>query len=148
MNIRRFLVPKTLLSAFALLLLVGCGSTPLARLDLQASPAGARVFLSLRGDRAYTGKLGPIRGDVKSESFEEDFVLLGTAPLIFDVALRETESDATILGVGGKVVRKYKEGVLRFEKPGFETAERRVRLAEGTTEVQVDLLSTDPPARP
>ena len=126
----------------------GCSSTPMMHLDVMATPEGSRVFLSLRGERAYTGKLGPIKGDVKAESFEEDFILIGTAPMTYELPLRETESDATILGVGGKVVLKYKEGVLRFVKPGFQTVERHVRFSDGETRVVVEMPVEHDSAQP
>ena len=143
------MIARSFLALFASLLLIGCSSSPpLMRLDVQATPTGSRVFLSLQGELAYTGKLGPIQGDVKSESFEEDFVLLGTAPLTYALPLRETESDATVLGFGGKVVRKYKEGILRFEKPGFQTVERRIRFHEGETTITVEMPAEHVAPRP
>jgi hypothetical protein len=134
--------------AFVLLpiLAAGCGSTPMMELDLSSNPDGAKVYLSRRGKKAYQGNFGPIKGNVKAEKLEEEFVLLGTSPLFYTSPLRETESDATVLGIGGKVVLKYKEGILRFKKPGFETVERYVRFLDGEVSIDVDMPRLTAPA--
>ena len=129
----------TLRSLALLLVLTACSSTPKMELELGSTPQGAQVFLSRRGERAYEGKLGPLKGDVKSDELEEGFALIGTSPLTYVSPLRETESDATLFGVGAKVVLKYKDCVVRFVKPGFETVERHVLFQEGEVRVQVKL---------
>ena len=134
--------------AFGLLLAIlsGCASTPEMELELRTEPEGARVYLSRRGKKAYQAKLGPVKGDVKAETFEEEFLLIGTSPLVYTTPLRATESDATLLGVGGKVVLKFDDGVLRFEKPGYETIEQHVRFHDGDTTLEVALPPKDPVA--
>lgn len=132
-------------AALVCFLAAACSSTPpTLELDLLSEPEGATVYLSRRGEKAWAGKLGPVQGDVKAEDLVEDFLLIGTAPLTYTSLLRETESDATIFGVGGRVVLKFRDGVLRFEKPGFETVERHVRFVDGEVRVEVEL----PPAVP
>lgn len=136
MNTRPALLIAFLLSA--------CGSTPEIVLDLSSDPVGAQVYLSRRGERTYRGQLGPVKGDVKAESLEEDFFLIGTAPLVYTSPLEERDGGVSVLGVGGAVVLEYDEGVLRFEKEGFESVERRVRFRKGRVRVEVQ-MGTEPP---
>ena len=135
---------RALTLALVSILAVSCSSTPTMELEIQSDPAGARVYMSLRGQRAVTGKFGPIQGDVKAEDLEEEFLLIGTAPFTYTLPLHETESDATVLGVGGKVVLKYKEGIVRFEMPGFQSVERHVRFREGDVRVEVAMPEETP----
>lgn len=131
---------KTLALALPLALsLAACGSTPTVQLSVSSEPAGATVTLSRVGERSYRADLGPVEGDVRSEAFTEDAFVLGTAPLTYESPLEEEESSAKVLGFGGGVVREYHEGVLRFEKEGFETIERRVRFRDGKVEVHARL---------
>ena len=134
------LVKKALVAlAASLLFLTGCGSTPTVELDLSSDPAGAQVFLSRRGERSYRADLGPLEGDMKSEELVEDFFLLGTSPLAYVSPLEESESNAKVLGFGGAVVLEYHEGLLRFEKEGFATVERRVRFRKGKIGIHVTM---------
>lgn len=121
------------------LVLAGCSSAPQLDLDLHSNPEGASVYFSRRGLKSVQGKIAFVKGDVKSETLEEEFVFLGTAPLQHSTPIEEVESDATIMGVGGKVILKYREGVLRFEKAGFEPFEQRVRIEDGKIKVMADL---------
>lgn len=140
------MILRALAIALASLAAFGCSSTPpTMQLDVHSFPEGARVFISRRGERAIAGKIGPIKGDVKSEELEEEFVLIGTAPLTYTSLLHEIESDATVLGIGGKVVLKFRDGVLRFEKPGFQTVERHVRFQEGEVRLEVELPEAEAP---
>lgn len=120
-----------------------CGSTPMMQLDLQSDPVGARVYVSRRGHKSVVTRLGPIQGNVKAEDLEEDFVLIGTSPMVYSSPLKEFESDATIMGFGGQVVLRYKEAVLRFEKPGHATVERHVRFEDGEMIVQVEMPESE-----
>lgn len=115
---------------------VGCGA-PQMRLNIKSEPSGARVYISRRGERAYRGVLGPVRGDMKSDKIVEDFVLLGTSPVEYSSDLEEHESGVSVFGVGAKVVRQFGDGVIRIEKDGFETVERTVHFKDG--EVDLDL---------
>lgn len=125
-------MPRTplLLLLFAPLL-GSCGSTPTSELTIHSAPQGAEVHLQRIGDRDYEGKLGPISGDVKSEDYASSFVFIGHTPLSYDVELEEKESGGTVLGIGGRVMLEYHEGILRLTKPGFEPFERRIPLQDG-----------------
>lgn len=128
--------------------LVGCSSTPELLLDIQVEPAGADVYLSRRGEKAYRGDFGPVEGDVRSEAFEEGFAFLGNAPLEYSSLLEERESGGTILGIGAGVMRKYKEGIVRIEKEGFEPVERHVRFVDGEVKLAVQLEKSAAAAQP
>ena len=41
---------------------------------------------------------------------------------------------------------KYKEGVVRFVKPGFETVERRFRFQDGEVRIQVKMPKVENPS--
>lgn len=123
----------------ALSLLAACGSTPKLVLDIRSEPAGAQVYLSRSGQKSFRGKLGPVQGDVRAEDLEERFQLLGTTPLEYSSPLEERESGGTLFGVGAGVVREYHSGLVRVEKEGFATVERRVRFQNGRVVVDVRL---------
>ena len=53
--------------------------------------------------------------------------------------LEEQESGARGFGFTGGKVNRYKEGLLRIEKPGFQTVERRILFREGEMELKVRL---------
>jgi hypothetical protein len=127
--------------ATSTLLLASCSSTPEVQLDLSSDPVGAQVYLSRRGERSYRAGFGPVEGDMKSEELNEEFIYLGTSPLEYVSPLEEDESNAKVLGFGGAIVLEYHEGVLRFEKEGFATVERRVRFKNGTIELHVTMES-------
>ena len=120
-------------------LMAGCGSAPKMTLSLESDPVGAQVYLSRRGDRSVQGKVGPLSGNMKSESFKEEFSLIGTSPLTYESPLTETESDATFLGFGGRVKLKYKEGVIRFERPGYDTVERHFRFQDDELRLWIEM---------
>jgi len=120
-------------------LTVGCAGPPKLVLDVTSEPAGAKIFLSRRGEKAYRAGFGPVDGDVRSDALNEDFLLLGMSPLVYTSPLEEMESGGTVLGLGGGVVRKYLDGVLRIEKEGFETAERHMRFQDGKVTIHVKL---------
>ena len=121
--------------------LASCGSVPHAELSITSSPAGARVFLSRRGQQKLQAKVGFIKGNVKSGAFEEEFQLLGTTPLEYSTPLQETSTDATLFGVGGKALKYYEEGLLRFERDGFEVAEKFVRFEKGRNSISATMVS-------
>ena len=123
--------------------LSGCGSTPEVVLNISTVPAGAQVYLSRRGEKAYKGKLGPVKGDMRAEPIVEDFMLLGTSPIEYTTPLEEREGGAAIFGV--LVVRRYGDGVVRVVKEGFATIERHIRFKDGEVQVNVK-LEADPPA--
>lgn len=120
--------------------LTACGSTPdIMEVELRSSPTGARVFIERRGESTYQGKVAFLKGNVKATPFVEDFQLVGTTPVTYSSQLSEMKTDATVLGVGGRVIRTYKEGVFRFERPGYETVEQFVRFDEGRVTFDVTL---------
>ncbi len=127
----------------------GC-SAPEVVLSVRTEPPGAAVYLSRRGQRAYYGAFGPIRGDMQSEPYEEDFMLVGRTPLEFASPLEEEESGgAALLGIGVTRVRRYEQGVLRFEKRGYEPVEQRVLFEEGQRLIDVELHRVEaPPSSP
>jgi hypothetical protein len=138
-------MPSTLrlLVPFALLLsLTACGSVPHAELRITSEPAGARVFLSRRGQQKLQAKIGFIKSNMKSGAFEEEFQLIGTTPLEYSTPLQETSTDATLLGVGGKSLKFFEEGLLRFEREGYETAEKFVRFEKGSNSLAAVLVPT------
>ena len=126
--------------------LAGCSSTPQMRLDVTTYPAGAEVYISRRGEKSFRGSLGPVEGDMSSEPLEESFTLVGASPLKFASPLEERESGGTIMGVGGGVIRKYHEGVLRVEMEGYQTVERVIRFSDRKAKVELVLKSA--PAAP
>ena len=122
-------------------LLPSCGSTPKTVLEIVTVPSGADVYLAKSGERAVHGKLGPVAGDVDQESIDESFLLLGTAPLEYTLPLEEKESGASAFGIGFEVVRRYDEGVLRIQKNGYRTQERRIRLEDGDVRIVIELAT-------
>ncbi len=121
--------------------LASCGSVPYAELSITSDPAGARVFLSRRGQQKLQAKAGFIKGNMKSGAFEEEFQLLGTTPLEYSTPLEETSTDATLFGAGGKSLKFYEEGLLRFQRDGFEVAEKFVRFEKGSNSIGATMVS-------
>ena len=117
----------------------GCSSPPTSTLRVSSQPEGASVYLSRRGERVYSGGFGPVMGNVSAEPIVEGFALVGTSPMKHRSPLVEEEADASLLGVGVTVERRYTTGVLRIEKEGFVPEERIVRLVEGDVRVEVEL---------
>ena len=116
-----------------------CSSTPEVQLLIDTTPEGAQVYFARHGDRNYQGSVGPVEGDVKKEDVAEEFVFIGDTPVKHSALLEETESGGTVLGFGAKVVLEYDEGVVRIEKAGYETVERRLKLEDGEVKLRVRL---------
>lgn len=126
--------------ALAALLSPSCGGPPkMLEVQLQSNPSGARVFISRRGESTYQGKVGFLKGNVKATPFEDEMQLVGTTPVTYSSPLQEMTTDATVLGVGGRVIKTFKEGVFRFERPGYEPAEQFVRFTKGGQVMKVTL---------
>ena len=125
------------------LLTAGCAGTPMMRLDLASDPSGASVSISRRGEKAYQGSFGPVKGDVDADRFEEAFRSIGTTPLEYSSPLRDTLKDATVLGVGGREILRFEEAIVRFEKPGYETVEKYVRFERGRRSLSAVLHEAD-----
>ncbi len=138
------MVSKFVLTTFGVVCLacLSSCSAPEVVLNIHTEPSDAEVYISRRGQKVYKGKIGPVKGDMSDEKIIEDFVLLGHTPLEYCSPLEERESGATFMGVGVAVDRKYAVGVLRIEKDGYETIERRVRFKDGEVEVKLKLNET------
>ena len=67
-----------LFSSFAF----GCGSAPEVRLDLLTEPQGVHVYLSRSGTRAHTADIGFFEGDIKTEPWEEEYLLLRESDIL------------------------------------------------------------------
>ena len=115
--------------------------------QLTSNPSGARVYISRRGESTYQGKVGFLKGNVKATPFEEEPQLVGTTPVTYSSPLQEMTTDATVLGVGGRVIKTFKEGVFRFERPGFEPVEQFIRFQKGRETIDV-VLPALPPGAP
>lgn len=135
---RSLAAPMLLLAT--LLPLGACGSSPKSNLRITSDPPGARVFLSRRGQQKVQAKVILIKGNVKAKSFEEEPFLLGTTPLDYSTPLEETSNDATVLGIGGKTIVFYEDGILTFERAGYEKAEKYVRFEKGRSKVHAEMI--------
>lgn len=122
-----------------LLLLAGCAGTPVMRLDIESTPSGAQVSIQRRGERNYVGSFGPVSGSLSSNRFEEEWVPLGTTPVAYSTPLKETTTDATLLGVGGRVVKRFEDALVRFELEGYAPTEKFVRFEKGEGRLVVEL---------
>lgn len=113
--------------AVGALTFIGCASAQ--RIRVETDPIGAQVYLQLRGDLEVQARVAGVVGGAELESFEEDWFLLGTSPVDYEFERRETEAAVHSPDAGGSVTRHYREGTLRIELEGFETAVRVVRFA-------------------
>lgn len=116
--------------------------------QLTSNPSGARVFISRRGESTYQGKVGFLKGNVKATPFQEELQLVGTTPVTYSSPIQEMTTDATVLGVGGRVIKSFKEGVFRFERPGYEPVEQFVRFRKAKDVIQVTLPPLPPGSDP
>lgn len=110
------------------------------KLDIDSVPTGAQVSIQLRGDRKYLGQVVFLSGSVSSKRFEDEFISMGTAPVQFSTPLKETTTNATLLGFGAKVEKRFDDALVRFELDGFETVEKFVALEEGKSTLSVELV--------
>ncbi len=134
---------------FLILGLTSCGSAPKTlEVRLTSKPSGARVFISRRGESTYQGKVGFLKGNVKATPFQEELQLVGTTPVNYSCPITEMTTDATVLGVGGRVIKTFKEGVFRFERPGYEPVEQFVRFRGAKETISVTLPELPPGADP
>ena len=109
-------------------------------LNINSVPSGAKVSVQLRGVRSYVGQVALFSGSVSSKRFEDEFLSVGTTPVQFSTPLKATTTNATILGFGGKVVRRLEDALVRFELDGFEPVEKFVALKKGSAELNVELV--------
>jgi len=117
---------------------------PEMSLSLRSQPDGAQVFLSRRGLKDRSENAESFRGPLVEEAIAEEFVLIGTAPLEYITPLSESETETSDLGTESDVLVRYNECVVRFEKPGFKTVERRVRFHDGVMNVKVEMSEVQP----
>ena len=126
---------STLLLAAALS--TACGSAQ--KVSVRTDPIGAEVYLQRRGDIEIDAKVSGIPGKVTTSRFEEDFRLIGNAPVDYEFDLSETEVGVDVPGGSGKVIRHYREGTIRIERNGYETVIRVVRFSGDEVKLDVTL---------
>jgi len=113
--------------------------------SVRTDPIGAQVYLQRRGDLEIAAQVKGIPGKVTASSFEEDFRLLGNAPVEYEFDLSEREVGIDVPEGSGSVVRHYKEGTIRVEREGYESVIRLVRFSGSTVDLMITLqpLSED-----
>ena len=123
--------------AIAALSLAGCGSAQ--KVSVRTDPIGAEVYLQRRGDLEINANVKGIPGKVTAGAFEEDFRLLGNAPLEYEFELSEQGVGIDVPEGSGSITRHYKEGTIRIERDGYETVIRVVRFSGSAVELEVSL---------
>ncbi len=131
----RYLLVAGLLSLVAIV--TACGSTQ--KVSVRTDPIGAEVYLQRRGELEIDANVKGIPGRITASAFEEDFRLIGNAPVEYEFDLSEREVGIDTPEGGGKVVRHYKEGTLRVEREGYETEVRLVRFSGNPIDVTITL---------
>ncbi len=117
--------------------LAGCGSTQKVKVDV--NPVGAEVYLQRRGEIEIRGTVKGVPGKVRARAFEEEFRFLGNAPIEYEFDLTEREIGVEIPDGNANVERRYREGTVRVERPGYETVVRVVTFTGGTAHLKIDL---------
>ena len=130
-GLSRWILLTTVLS------LAGCGSAQ--KVSVRTDPIGAEVYLQRRGDLEIDAQVMGIPGRVTASAFEEDFRLLGNAPVEYEFDLSEREVGVNVPEGSGSVTRHYKEGTIRIERDGYETVIRVVRFSGSSVVVNVSL---------
>lgn len=123
--------------AIAALMLAGCGSAQ--KVSVRTDPIGAEVYLQRRGDLEIDAKVSGIPGTVTASRFEEDFRLIGNAPVEYEFELSEQGVGIDVPGGSGSITRHYKEGTIRIVRDGYETVIRVVRFSGSAVELDVSL---------
>jgi hypothetical protein len=131
---RQFLGPTV---ALILPLLAGCGSAQ--KVSVRTDPIGAEVYLQRRGDLEINAKVKGIPGTFTGSSFEEDFRLIGNAPVEYEFELEEEEVGIDVPEGSGTITRHYKEGTIRIERAGYETVIRLVRFSGNPVDLLIAL---------
>ena len=126
------------------LLVSACSSTQ--EILVVTAPAGAEVSLQRRGELAIHASVSGIGGTIAADSFEDEFISLGTSPVNYEFKRKKREVAVHGPGAGGNVTRHYIEGTIRIELPGYITVERRVRFDGDAIELNVSLAG-DPETR-
>lgn len=134
MKTHQLLRPTFLLGV---LILVGCGSAQ--KVSVRTDPVGAEVYLQRRGDLEINARVKGIPGSVTASAFEEDFRLLGNAPVEYEFELSEQGVGIDVPEGSGSVTRHYKEGTIRVERPGYEAVVRLVRFSGSPIDLTITL---------
>jgi hypothetical protein len=121
----------------AAVLLASCSSAQ--KVSVRTDPVGAEVYLQRRGDLEINARVKGIPGKVTASAFEEDFRLLGNAPVEYEFELSEDEVGIDVPEGSGSVTRHYKEGTIRVERPGYETVVRLVRFSGSPVDLTIAL---------
>lgn len=135
MQQRRFLRPTV---ALILLLLAACSSTQ--KVSVRTDPIGAEVYLQRRGELEINANVKGIPGKITANAFEEDFRLIGNAPVEYEFDLTEKDVGIDVPEGSGHITRRYKEGTIRVERAGYETVVRPVYFSGGTVDLLITLL--------
>ncbi len=123
---------------FGLVLLAACGSKQ--KISVRTEPVGAEVYLQRRGELEINANVKGIPGKITANAFEEDFRLLGTAPVDYEFDLSEDDVGIDTPEGSGKITRHYKEGTIRVERAGYETVVRPVYFSGGTANLTITLV--------
>ena len=137
----RAIRPSTCAVLFAVAVLAGCGSAQ--KVKVRTDPIGAAVYLQRRGDLEIDANVKGIPGRITASAFEEDFRLIGNAPVDYEFDLTEREVGIDTPEGSGKVVRHYKEGTIRVQRDGYETVLRVVRFSGSTVDLMITLMPLD-----
>ncbi len=121
----------------AVLALAACGSAQ--KVSVRTDPIGAEVYLQRRGDLEINARVKGIPGKVTASAFEEEFRLLGNAPVEYEFELSEDEVGIDVPEGSGSITRHYREGTIRVERPGYETVVRLVRFSGSPVDLTIAL---------
>ena len=119
------------------LIIAGCGSAQ--KVSVRTDPVGAEVYLQRRGDLEINAKVKGIPGKVTASAFEEDFRLIGNAPVEYEFELTEEDVGIDVPEGSGNITRHYKEGTIRVERAGYETVVRLVRFSGSPVDLTIAL---------
>lgn len=119
--------------------LAACGSAQ--KVSVRTDPIGAEVYLQRRGELEINANVKGIPGRITASAFEEDFRLIGNAPVEYEFDLSERDVGIEVPEGSGNVTRHYKEGTIRVERPGYETVVRLVRFSGSPIDLTITLQS-------
>ncbi len=120
--------------------ITACGSGQ--QLTIESNPSGAEVYLMRRGEYEVNASIDGFGGSFDSDSFEEEFYLLGTTPLEYEFDLSNTESYLYVPGLpaGVSVTKHYTEGIIRVEMDGYETEQRTIQFSNNLFNLVLSLV--------
>lgn len=93
-----------------------------------------------RGELEINAKVKGIPGRITANAFEEDFRLIGNAPVEYEFDLSEKDVGIDTPEGSGNIVRHYKEGTIRVERAGYESVVRPVYFSGGTVSLTITLV--------